>query len=69
MPVKNIGLSERKDRMILGIILMLLSILLFFANQVYPAIVIFVIGLIPLATSITGTCPVYCAMKHSTNNQ
>ncbi len=69
MPVKNISLGERKVRMALGSILILLSILLFFSNQIYPAVALFAIGLIPFVTSVTGTCPFYCAMKRSTNKQ
>ena len=69
MPPVNIGLSERKVRLVIGLLLMLTSILLLTFNQLHFAIAVFAFALIPLFTSITGTCPFYCAMKKSTNTE
>lgn len=68
MPVKNIGFSERKIRFLIGFLLIFIGGLLLLSDQVHLAIAFFAVSLIPLTTSFTGTCPVYCAMKHSTNN-
>ena len=69
MPVKNIGLSERKIRFLFGILLILTSLLFLISNYVDVSIAFLGFSLIPLFTSITGTCPFYCAMRRSTNNQ
>ena len=69
MPVKNIGLTDRKIRLIIGLVLVLLGLLFFTINLTHVAIAVFAISLIPLFTSATGTCPLYCATKHSTNKQ
>ena len=69
MPVKNIGLTDRKIRLLIGLLLAILGIMFFTINQVHIAITVFAISFIPLFTSATGTCPLYCATKHSTNKQ
>jgi len=69
MPPKNIGIAERKTRLVIGLFLLLLSVISFAVlNQPIIALVLFIIAFIPLFTSATGTCPLYCAAGRSTNN-
>ena len=68
MPPKNIGMSERKIRFTRGLLIIGSGITLIFLNQIYIGFAILVIGLIPFGTSITGSCPFYCATRKSTNN-
>ena len=68
MPIKNVGLTDRKIRLMLGAVLILLSLTFFLTNQVLEGLVLLGVSLIPIATSITGTCPFYCATKRSTNH-
>ncbi len=68
MPPKNISLAERKTRLVIGLILLLASIVSFtIFNQPIIALVFFIVAFIPLFTSATGTCPLYCAAGRSTN--
>ena len=48
MPIKNIGLTEKKIRFLIGIFLFLLGIGLFSIDQVHLSVAIFGISLIPL---------------------
>lgn len=69
MPPKNIGIAERKSRLVIGLILLLVSIISFVVfNQPIIALVFFIVAFVPLFTSATGTCPLYCATGRSTNN-
>ena len=66
MSVKNTILTDRRIRLVFGVVLILLSIILFFINQVHIGIAVFGIGLIPIAFSLAGTCT-NCGNKDSTD--
>lgn len=64
MSVKSTIILDRRIRLALGIVLILLSILLILTNQVHVGIAVFGIGLIPIAFSLAGTCT-NCGNKDS----
>jgi hypothetical protein len=66
MPPKNIGISDRRIRLIIGILLLLIGSVMFLINQILISGIILLLRFVPLFTSVTGRCPLYCATGKST---
>ncbi len=59
MPEHNVGNTDKIIRYILAIVLFAVAIFLGLNNQVTTAIIVGVVGLIPLVTAAVNFCPIY----------
>jgi len=59
MPEENVGNTDKIIRYILAVILFGVALYLGFNSQVTSAIIVGVIGLIPLITAYLNFCPLY----------
>ena len=69
MSAKNVSFADRKIRLLIGLVLILLGIVFFAINQAHLGIFVVAISLIPLFTSATGTCPLNNSRKQSANQE
>ena len=69
MSVRNVSLADRKIRLVIGLLFVLLGIVFYAVNQIHFAIFVVAISLIPLFTSATGTCPLNSSKKQSANQE
>ncbi len=73
MMEKNESLNDRITRLILGVVFVLTMIYFVTLNNVGTvelilAVIFTILALIMFVTSIIGSCPIYSALKKSTNN-
>lgn len=53
----NINASERAYRVVIGLMVIVVGMFMFFSLNMWPGLVVMALGIIPLSTGLLGSCP------------
>ncbi len=58
----KINAADRMYRIVVGLIVIVIGLFMFFPLNMWPGLVVIMLGIIPLATGLLGSCPTYPLM-------